>query len=521
MRDPRPGFAKDQGYDHDRLRAAAQRVLQWVLGLTLCACGGAVGPSAPGSVSPPAAAGPAAPVVPRSRGVSLSYAAAPGCPGVDGYSSHVRARSSTLTLQPREAPASDSVDVKVDPAPDASGWVGRVTIAGTQALDREVRGERCEDVVAALALITVLRLEGADASATRAVPGVTANGASSSAGSASGAAETDAPVTPSARAGESSANQTGVPSAPGENPAPAAPEAPAPPANESNPSAPAASAAPTAAEAVEPVEPAPSDSAISDEQRAATRAREERRAASRARAERRALEQARAAADGSGGSSERRARASTQSESSASGSDEAALGALEPAVASEPWQWPAVSVGAAVQAGYASVPARAFKGLLQGELRLGEGISSWASTLSFAYARGTREVDVAKLGITLVTAELALCPPAFIDATRVWLRACAGVRGGGVHFVVTANDPNQDPGATWRPWLGVGPSLQLGVPLGGRWALRGVFDLAVQLIRDRFNIQRQVGAMAAEEQLTLYRPEALSFELGLALGYTF
>jgi hypothetical protein len=148
-------------------------------------------------------------------------------------------------------------------------------------------------------------------------------------------------------------------------------------------------------------------------------------------------------------------------------------------------------------------------------------MSSWATTLSLAYARGTSEVAVAKLRITLVTAELALCPPAFIDATRVWLRACAGVRGGPVRFVVTANDPNQDPAAAWRPWLAVGPSLQLGVPLGSRWAMRGVFDLAVQLIRDRFDIERQVDVMGTEERLTLYRPEAVSVELGLALGYTF
>ena len=95
------------------------------------------------------------------------------------------------------------------------------------------------------------------------------------------------------------------------------------------------------------------------------------------------------------------------------------------------------------------------------------------------------------------------------------------MRGGGVHFVVTANDPNQDPAAAWRPWLAVGPSLQLGVPLGGRWAVRGVFDLAVQLIRDRFDIERQVEVMDADERLTLYRPQAVSIELGLALGYTF
>jgi hypothetical protein len=446
--------------------------------------------------------------------VGLSYAAPAGCPDVDGYASHVRARSSTLTLEPNGVPSADSVDVKVEPAPGASGWVGRVTIVGAQALDREVRGERCEDVVAALALITVLRLEGVDASATRRAPaGSTANGAGTS-----GAAAADAAATASTRAGESSSSQAGVPPAPGVNPAPAAPSRPA---TESNTSAGAAASEepPTLApEAAERVEPAPSESAASKERDAGTGAREEQ-----ARAERRG------AADGSGpdaaraGVPEPRARASAESEldSSPSGSGDASPDERESAVGSEPRRSPTVSVGAAAQAGYASIPANAFKGLLQGELRLGEGMSSWATTLSFAYARGTSEIEIAKLDITLVTAELALCPPAFIDATRVWLRACAGVRGGGVHFVVTSNDPNQDPGATWRPWLAVGPSLQLGVPLGGRWAVRGVFDLAVQLIRDRFDVERQVEVMDADERLTLYRPQAVSVELGLALGYTF
>jgi hypothetical protein len=516
MRDPRPGFAKGQGCNHRR--SAARRLGECVVSLTLCACGGAAGSSAPGGVSAPSAARPAAPVAARSRIVSLSYAAPAGCPDVDGYASHVRTRSSTLTLEPIGVAAPDSVDVKVDPAPDTSGWVGRVTIVGAQALDREVRGERCEDVVAALALITVLRLEGADASAKPAEPaGSTANGASTS-----GAAAADAAATASARAGESSASQPGTPPVAGENPTPAAPSRAA---NESDPSAGAAASEESPApEAAERLEPAPSESAASNEQRATIRAREERRAESQARAERRALDEAREATEGSGPDAARASRASTESvlEASPSGSDDdASLAEHQSAVASEPWQWPTLSVGAAAQVGYASVPANAFRGLLQGELRLGEGMSSWATTLSFAYARGTSEVEVAKLGITLVTAELALCPPAFIDATRVWLRACTGVRGGRVHFVVTANDPDQDPAAAWRPWLAVGPSLQLGAPLGGRWALRGVFDLAVQLVRDRFNIERQVEVLGTQEQLTLYRPEAISFELGLALGYTF
>ena len=194
MRDPRPGFAKDRGCD--QRRSAAKRLGEWVVALTLCACGGAAGSSASGGVSGPGGARPAAPAAARSLVVGLSYAAPAGCPDVDGYASHVRARSSTLTLEPNGFPSADSVDVKVDPAPGASGWVGRVTIVGTQALDREVRGERCEDVVAALALITVLRLEGADASATRRAPaGSTANGAGTS-----GTAAADAAATASTRA---------------------------------------------------------------------------------------------------------------------------------------------------------------------------------------------------------------------------------------------------------------------------------------------------------------------------------
>jgi hypothetical protein len=157
---------------------------------------------------------------------------------------------------------------------------------------------------------------------------------------------------------------------------------------------------------------------------------------------------------------------------------------------------------------------------VQGELRFGEDLSSWASTLSLGYARSTSEVEAAEVGITLLTAELALCPPSFVDATSIWIRACAGVRGGGAHVIITPDDPSFPSGDVWRPWLAVRPSLQLGVPVTHGWALRGAFDLAVQLIRDRFSIERDGGA-AGRETVTLYRPNAVSFELGFGIGYTF
>jgi hypothetical protein len=96
---------------------------------------------------------------------------------------------------------------------------------------------------------------------------------------------------------------------------------------------------------------------------------------------------------------------------------------------------------------------------------------------------------------------------------------CAGVRGGSVHVLITPDDASLGTGDTWRPWIALAPALQVGVPLSERWAIRGVFELAMQLVRDRFGVWRTIGV--EQEPITLYRPGAVSFEFSLGLGYTF
>jgi hypothetical protein len=123
--------------------------------------------------------------------------------------------------------------------------------------------------------------------------------------------------------------------------------------------------------------------------------------------------------------------------------------------------------------------------------------------------------------MTLLTIELALCPPAFVAQPSLWLSACASVRGGAVHLAFSATDADVAARDTWRPWLAVGPSLRAGVPLSERWTLHGVAQLAVQLVRDTYAVG--VGPAEAPDAVTvpLYRPEALSLELGAGIGYSF
>jgi hypothetical protein len=426
-----------------------------------------------------------------------------------------------LSFQPFGAPAADSVEVRVEP--EASGWLGRVVIAGTPTLEREVRGERCEDVVAALALITVLRLEASEASAA-ASSASRSEGASASAPSAASGEAPSSPVQGEAlgpgRAAEDERNPSRASGAEATRaPSPALPVRPA---------TPAASGGRAASEA-QPTAPVPAEREPADASQEASDAELERDAARGADA--RASENP--APDVA--PPEPIARApDVESEPSATSiredepapdSDEG-VEANEPERASEPWRWPAIRAGVAAEVGYATVPEKAPFGRIEAELRFGEDMSSWATALALAYARSTSEVRTelgttpvsAELGITLLTAELALCPPA-IDTTSIWFRVCAGVRGGSVHVLITPDDASLGTGDTWRPWIALAPALQVGVPLSERWAIRGVFELAMQLVRDRFGVWRTIGV--EQEPITLYRPGAVSFEFSLGLGYTF
>jgi hypothetical protein len=448
---------------------------------------------------------PAPAAVAAPRDVAVSYTAPSGCPGIDGYLSDVRSRATRLNVEPEPLPgAGETVDVIVEPEPGASTWRGRVSITGERALEREVRSERCEDVVAALALITVLRLEGADTSSAVAAgvsaaggtgaPGAAAPSASGAAGGSAGGVP-GAPEVPGAVAEPSASEPSGSASpdgetAPDESAGPDAPAQPEPGENAAEAAGPdeagpdeagpgASGAIAAEPELPEPLEPEPSIVVPRPE------AEEE------------------------------------PADEDDDASDDTSDGAAEPEPPSEPW--PALEVGLAAYGGYASVPAHAVKATLEGELRFGEGVSSWAVLLSLAYAHGDSPVPSGELGLTLLTAQLGLCPPAFVNEPSVWIRGCASLRGGGLRSTVSSSDPTflAEFDQHWGPWLAVGPSLSAGVPLSESLALRGLVELAVQLVRDRYNAVQPNEETGVLEPFVLYEPEALSIELGLGLGYTF
>jgi hypothetical protein len=453
--------------------------------------------------------------------VSLRYGAPPDCPDVDRYAGHVRSRSTNLSIQPEAdaLAAADAVDVQVQPAADAPGWLGRVTIEGPLALDREVRGARCEDVVAALALITVLRLEGADASslAGSSVPGTTEPtnaGPGTATGASAGATARDG--APSATAAPvSEAAPSPPPPEPGLEPGEVRQEAeargtaaatpPAAPAPELTPDAPASERSAAAT-------PTPEPAAPEREQEGADDGRAPSIADGDARAD-----GSEAAREGALDASEPLPPALVSRDTS-SEADSVSVDSGE-AVSAASWRWPSVGAAAlALRAGYASVPEHAFKAALEGELRLGEG---WVSELTLAYARGKDEVDVAKLDLSLLTLDVGLCPLELGADASVWLRACAGLRAGAIHLAIRPTEPGLPDASVWRPWVSLTPSLRVGVPLSDRWTIRGLAELAVQLVRDNFDVGFTPVDAAPARRVTVHRPEAISLELGLGVGYSF
>jgi len=546
MRDPRSGFAGfTKGFcTHDPSRSVTPGVIRVVGLLLCCACGASSSASNGAStVTSPAAAPPSAiasePAAATARSLPLQYSAPLGCPSVDGYLSDVRARASNLTLEPiadaapvsASAGADEAVGVRVEPAPEARGWLGRVTVAGPRALEREVRGERCEDVVAALALITVLRFEGGDSPERSGTTSVAAGGGatrpSAELTDATPGAATTAPT--SVTSGEAPEPSSSAATAAGQpasaQPLPAQP-LPVPPSSTrpvpvTEPEV-TASPAPTSSAASGRLDAAPSPSArtpsstsgepedpeadadgLAPDEGAPAQSSDER-IASASRSSEPDLPGA------SGGEAPGDDAAETSDTSSASESETASS-----------WEWPATSPAVAALAGYATVPSHAFRGALEGELRIGEGRSSWLSSLSLAYARGSDAVAPGDLGLTLLTLELALCPPSIIAESSLWISACASVRGGGVRLAFTSTLPDVEARDTWRPWVAVGPSLRVGVPLSEHWALRGVAELAVQLVRDTFAVRLGAADDPTADIMPLYRPEPLSIELGAGVGYSF
>lgn len=490
--------------------------------LLCCACSGAAasgGNGGPAAPAPPVAASAAiAPGVPNEpKSHPLRYSAPDGCPGVDGFLGDVESRATTLELdavgdaetnaasgEEEGSGDEEGVQVRVEPASDARGWIGHVTIAGPRSLDREVRGERCEDVVAALALITVLRLEGSDGSPRGAAsPGASVAGA---AASEAGASETgvSAPGAAAANAAPSAAPNRSGAASPASDPEPRSPSASPAPSSAARPATPAAS--PSAPAAREPVPAEAEGARAPDESSPPSRTDEEDLVARAPRSNEPELPES---------------IAGDSAESESSPSDTRDVAEPEPEAAESHRSWPATSFGVAALGGYAMVPSHAFRAALEGELRLGEGTSAWLTSLSIAYARGDHSRAPSDLGLTLLTLELALCPPAFVAEPSLWLRGCASVRGGAVHLAFSATQADVAARDTWRPWLAVGPALRAGVPLSERWTLHGVAQLAVQLVRDTY----AVGVGPAEDPgavtVPLYRPEALSLELGAGIGYSF
>ena len=421
----------------------------------------------------------------------LRYDAAVGCPDVAAYLEHVRARASNLDVDaaPDAEPAENGVDVDVQA--QADGWLGRVDITGPSALSREVRGERCEDVVAALALITVLRFEGAEATALSV--------AADTAGATSAPAGASAPGAPDRASGEAAVPSPAAPSP--ATPSPAAPSTEAPEAAPNvSPAAPATPAEPAAP----PVDtPAASPPAVPAEASSAPPAEPAEREP-----------ELPPPLERDEGITVRRPPREAEPEpespavSDTSSTDE--VGST----------WPA-TMSAGARAGFAWAPGRALNVALTSELRFGETAASWASTLSLGLAFGRERVEPADLNFTLLTAELGLCPPAFIDQPSVWLRACAGVRGGVMRVAISPRvedvvEEDKPP----RPWLVLGPSLELGVPLGEDWTLRGLAAVTAQLIRDSFKLTVTDGA-EERDPYPVYEPEAISFEIGVGVSYTF
>jgi hypothetical protein len=129
--------------------------------------------------------------------VLSSYRAPLGCPDEQQYISSVESRSQTLQVHSATAgEAADRLRVRIQPDTGSAGWIGALQIEGVHALEREVRGQRCEDVALALALIAVLRL---DAKAPATPPPLAARAAGSAslvreAESAAGTLLTDSAV---------------------------------------------------------------------------------------------------------------------------------------------------------------------------------------------------------------------------------------------------------------------------------------------------------------------------------------
>jgi len=447
----------------------------------------------------------AAPAAPQQRRVASSYDAPAGCPTQGDYVQYVESRSERLRLfaEPAAVQTSGRVSVRIQPDTGTNEWIGALTIEGEAPLERQVRGARCEDVVLALALITVLRLEPnrqADAPASTApgAAGLAATGATST-----GATSTAA--TPTATGEGERASATPTPAT--ANPSPEEPAAGS--ASES------ASASPTAtpdAAAASPWLPAPPEATPTEPS-----ARTPLETLPEAQGSPQAV--AGAAASQSGGSDaiESNPHPERSIGASAGVSDSPPLEVSHgPPLLVEP--------GLAAYVGYASSPSHAFNAMLRGQARFRPGVEAWAAAVSLSYGHSSQQNPSVDLDFDSLLAGLAVCPPGLRLSLGIWLQACGEARGGVLAISVIERELPIETSSTPRPWFELGPSVQVGLPLSSRWSLRALSSVALVLMRDSFGVERVVVDEDGQEQkefFTLYRPPVASFQLLLGFGYEF
>ncbi len=91
--------------------------------------------------------------------IRISYHAPAGCPAESAFSSQILARTSRARIATPGEAGSRALLVTI--VPDGGGFAGRLEIAdrGGRLSHREVSGDTCQEVVAALALVTALTLD--------------------------------------------------------------------------------------------------------------------------------------------------------------------------------------------------------------------------------------------------------------------------------------------------------------------------------------------------------------------------
>lgn len=412
----------------------------------------------------------------------LDYSAPAECPDAASYSWQIESRSTTLRLDSADSP--DSTPVSVNLTRSDNGWSGTLEIGGPQAMRRSVRGDRCEDVAAALALITVLRLEPS-ARARRAPPVI-------------------AGAEPSETRRESAAAAS-VASVPGV-------------ASEER-----EVAAPRHAEPARP-EPGPDGGEID----APATAQEER--------ERSPAPEVASDRDESSVAAALQGPVARTPDADSAARDELTPDLMpervvEMAVTDEPSRLePAQTSGrsaplradVAAYAGYASVPSGALAFAAQLELPLGAPGSSWTASFIAGYSRGTEAVFSGSGVFHLITGQLQLCAPGYRSDPRVWIAPCAHVRGGRLSFDVSPGERTVSAPGARRPWFALGPSVAAGAPLSSEWALRLLGAVSFPLVRDVFEVERaDPEGEAPAVTSPIYRPEPLSLELSIGVGYSF